>query len=77
MLICAVVHGADIQDRDDGIFVLSTLFREFAFRKKLFADGGYRGTQFLEAQEKALPGLVTEIVTRSDTADGFEILPPA
>jgi transposase len=47
----------------------------FPFLKKLFADGGYRGRQFLVAQKKALPNLVTEIVKRSDRAKGFEILP--
>jgi hypothetical protein len=44
------------------------LFGKFPFLQKLFADGGYQGPQFREAQKKALPGLVTEIVKRSDAA---------
>jgi transposase len=54
---------------------LSTLFGKFPFLQRLFADGGYQGPQFREAQKKALPGLVTEIVKRSDAAKGFEVLP--
>jgi transposase len=75
LLLHAVVHSADIQDRDGGILVLRTLFGKFPFLQKLFADGGYQGPQFREAQKKALPGLVTEIVKRPDAARGFEVLP--
>ena len=71
----AIVHPADIQDRDGGALVLATLFGLFPFLKKLFADGGYQGAQFHTAQVKALPHLRTEIVKRSDAARGFEVLP--
>mgnify|MGYP002145169587 FL=1 len=54
---------------------MSTLFGKFPFLQKLFADGGYQGPQFREAQKKALPGLVTEIVKRSDRTKGFVVLP--
>jgi hypothetical protein len=46
LLLHAIVHSADIQDRDGGILLLSTLFGLFPFLKKLFADGGYQGPQF-------------------------------
>jgi transposase len=71
----AIVHPADVQDRDGGALVLATLFGLFPFLKKLFADGGYQGKQFHTAQVKALPYLRTEIVKRSDAARGFEVLP--
>ena len=71
----AVVHKADIQDRDGGILVLETLFGMFPFLKKLFADGGYQGPQFQNALARILPQLKTEIIKRSDQAKGFEILP--
>jgi transposase len=64
-----------MQDRDGGVLVLRTLFGKFPFLQKLFADGGYQGPQFCEAQKKALPCLATEIVKRSDAAKGFEKLP--
>ncbi len=75
MLLNAVVHPADIQDRDGGVLVLSGLFGLFPFLSKLFADGGYQGPQFRRALAKVLPQLSVEIVKRSDRAQGFEVLP--
>jgi hypothetical protein len=43
LLLHAIVHLADIQDRDRGVLVLSPLFGMFPFLQKLFADGGYQG----------------------------------
>jgi len=40
-LLHAVVHPADIQDRDGGVLVLETLFGMFPFLRKLFADAAY------------------------------------
>jgi len=71
----AIVHPADIQDRDGGALVLATLFGLFPFLRKLFADGGYRGKKFHAAQAKALPHLRTKIVKRSDAVRGFQVLP--
>jgi transposase len=75
LLLHAVVHPADIQDRDGGILLLSTLFGLFPFLKKLFADGGYQGPQFEQSLAKALPRLMVEIVKRSDQVKRFEVLP--
>jgi transposase len=69
------VHPADIQDRDGGVLVLSTLFGMYPFLEKLFADGGYQGPVFRKAAAKVLPHLEIEIVKRSDQAKGFELLP--
>jgi transposase len=69
------VHPADIQDRDGGALVLSTLFGMYPFLEKLFADGGYQGPLFQEAIAKVMPQLKIEIVKRSDAAKGFEVLP--
>jgi transposase len=71
----AVVHPADIQDRDGGVLVMTTMCGLFPFLKKLFADGGYQGPKFRQELAKALPQLAVEIVKRSDTAQGFEVLP--
>ena len=75
LLVHAIVHPANIQDRDGGVLVLGTLFGRFPFLKKLFADGGYQGPVFDHARKKILPHLETEIVKRSDTAVGFEVIP--
>jgi transposase len=75
LLLHAIVHPADIQDRDGGILLLATLFGMYPFLKKLFADGGYQGPEFQKALAKLLPQLKTEIVKRSDHAKGFVVLP--
>ena len=71
----AVVHAADIQDRDGGPLVIETLRGLFPFVTKLFADGGYQGPQFRKALAKVMPQLSVEIVKRSDTAKSFQVLP--
>jgi transposase len=75
LLMHAVVHPADIQDRDGGLLVMKTLYGRFPFVKKVFADAGYQGPRFRCELAKALPQISVEIVKRSDTAKGFEVLP--
>jgi transposase len=75
LLLHAVVHPADIQDRDGGVLVLSSLFGMYPFLLKLFADAGYQGPQFQSAVAKVMPQLSIEIVKRSDQAKGFVVLP--
>ena len=75
MLLHAIVHSADIQDRDGGILLLATLFGMHPFLKKLFADAGYQGPQFQKALAKILPLLKADIVKRSDHVKGFAVLP--
>ena len=74
-MLHAIVHPADIQDRDGGGMMLNTLFGRFPFLTKLFADGGYQGPVFAGTVTRAMPGLSVEIVKRSDAARGFEVLP--
>ena len=74
-MLHAIVHSAGIQDRDGGILLLATLFGQFPFLEKLFADSAYQGTIFGKALAKILPRIETEIVKRSDQAKGFVPLP--
>src|SRR3954466_14775493 len=46
LLLQAIVHAADIQDRDGGVLLMATLFGLYPFLLKLYADGGYQGPQF-------------------------------
>lgn len=69
------MHPANIQDRDGGILLLAALADRFPLLAKLFADGAYQGPQFRHALAKVRPQLATEIVTRSDQAKGFVVLP--
>jgi hypothetical protein len=73
----ALVHAADIQDRDGGILVLASMFGLYPFLEKLFADGGYQGPRFRNALAKQLPQLSGEIVKRSDSVKGFKVLQDA
>jgi transposase len=66
LLLHAIVHPADIQDRDDGILLLATLFGMYPFLQTLFADAGYQGPKFHNALRTILPHLETQIVKRSD-----------
>src|SRR5262245_23072287 len=43
LLLHAIIHPADMQDRDGGILLLSTLSNRFPRLEKLFADGAYAG----------------------------------
>ena len=71
----AIVHPADIQDRDGGVLVMATLFGLYPFLMKLYADGGYAGDTFRAGVKRCLKSLGVEIVKRSDKAKGFEVLP--
>jgi putative transposase len=73
-LVGAVVHTADVQDRDGAPTVLAAIRHRFPWLRHLFADGGYAG----EKLEAALAGngiWALEIVRRSDKAEGFQLLP--
>ena len=71
----ALVHSADIQDRDGGVLVMATLFGLYPFLLKLYADGGYSGDAFQRAVKRAIVKLDVEIVKRSDATKGFIVLP--
>ena len=71
----ALVHAADIQDRDGGALLMATLFGMFPFLLKLYADGGYQGREFQKALKKSLARVNLEIVKRSDQVKGFVVLP--
>ena len=74
LLLHALVTSADVQDRDGGLMVLSTMFGQFPFLEKLFADSAYAGPLFHDGLASVIPGLVTEIVRRSDRVKGFVVV---
>jgi len=71
----ALVHAADVQDRDGGVVVMATLCGLYPFLLKLYADGGYQGPAFQTGLKKVLAQVNVEIVKRSDQAKGFVVLP--
>lgn len=75
LVLHALVHPANLQDRDGGMLWLTALGDRFPLLAKLFADAAYRGPQFRHALAKLRPHLLLEIVTRSDQQKGFVVLP--
>jgi transposase len=74
LLVAAMVHEANIQDRDGAVPLLTSIRKVWPWLRHIFADGGYAGSKLEDALAKA--GKWTfEIVKRSDTAKGFELLP--
>ena len=73
-LIFILVHAADIQDRDGAVDVLKAIRYRFLWLRHVFADGGYAGDKLRRAL-KGHGSWTLEIIKRSDTAKGFELLP--
>ena len=73
LLLCVVVHAANIQDRDGAKLVLSKAKNLFPRLRLIWADGGYAGK--LIAWVSSACGWVLEIVKRSDMAKGWVLLP--
>lgn len=72
-MLMAVVHSADIQDRDGAKKVMEKMVGLFPRLLLIWADGGYAG-QLIEWVKITL-GIPLTIIKRSDTAKGFVLLP--
>jgi transposase len=73
-MLHAIVHAADIQDRDGGALLVATLFGLYPFLSRLYADAGYQGPRFQDAVTRAMGQLEVEIVNRCDVGR-FVVLP--
>jgi len=74
LLVGLVVHSAEIQDRDGAPEVLKAIVSRYPSLRHIFADGGYAGPKLRDAL-KDLGRWTVQIIKRSDTAEGFEVLP--
>ena len=74
LLVGLEVHSAGIQDRDGAPDVLAAVAARYPMLRHIFADGGYAGPKLRDALQ-AIGRWTVQIVKRSDTAEGFEILP--
>ena len=74
LLFGLVVHAADIQDRDGAPAVLKSIRHLCPWLRHVFADGGYAGPKLRGALDR-MGTWTLQIVKRSDTANGFEVLP--
>lgn len=74
LLIGLIVHSADIQDRDGAAALLRSIRHAFPWLRHVFADAAYAGPKLKAALEK-IGEWTIEIIKRSDSAKGFEVLP--
>ena len=72
-LLAAVVHAADVQDRDGAKLVLAKARERCPRLQRLWADGNYAGQLVDWVRQQC--GWVLEIVKRPAEADGFQLLP--
>lgn len=71
-----MVHCASVQDRDGAREVLGKLESCFGWIARIWADGGYAGKLVdWVSRLRRHRRIELEIVRRSDTAEGFEVLP--
>jgi putative transposase len=73
LLLCVVVHAANIQDRDGAKLLLNRARGLFPRLRLIWADGGYAGKVIAWVQ--SVCGWVLEIVKRSEQAKGWVVLP--
>jgi transposase len=74
LVVGAVVHPADIQDRDGAPTLLASIRYAFPWLRHVFADAAYAGEKLDHALDK-LGSWTVEIVRRADAAKGFVLLP--
>ena len=81
-LVHAIVHSADIQDRDGAPMVLRDIRYSFPWLRHVFADGGYAGDKLKTALTE-IGDWTIEVIKRSDhvkpvpskVEGGFVVLP--
>jgi putative transposase len=73
-LVHAIIHSADIHDRDGAPMELQDIRYSFPWLRHVFADGGYAGDKLTTALTK-IGDWTIEIIKRSDRANGFVVLP--
>ena len=71
LLLCAIM--ADMQDRDGGVLLMSTMFGLFPFLLKLYADSGYWGRSF-DRGLRVCRQINVEIVKRTDVGKFVRLL---
>jgi transposase len=74
LLVGAIVHPGNIQDRDGAPPLLASVRSLYPWLRHVFADSAYAGEKLKGALEN-LGTWTVEIVKRSDAAKGFVLLP--
>src|SRR5437763_6830493 len=71
LLMQAIIHAADVQDRDGGLVLMASPFGLYPFLLKLFADGGYQGMEFKRGLRKVFAWLDVEVGRPAGQAKAF------
>jgi putative transposase len=74
MVLCVVVHTAEIQDRDGARLLFEQIRLRFPRLILIWADGGYSGPKLGDWLKQTCHWLLS-IVKRSDDVRGFQVLP--
>ena len=75
LILVVIVHKASIQERAGAKLLLQRAQRKgFERLGLIWADGGYHGQPMID-WVFALTGWIFEVIKRSDTVKGFEVLP--
>ncbi len=74
MILTAIVHAAHIQERDGALLVFERFKGCFPCVSLIWVDGGYAGDK-LAWQVANFCSFRLEVVKRSDTVSGFEVIP--
>ncbi len=74
LLMQAVVHAVDLQDRDGIVLLMGTLFGLYPFPLKIYADAGCQGAKFQDGLKTVCRTVNFDIVRRRDLHK-FVVLP--
>lgn len=66
LLMQAIVHAADVQDRECGVSLMASRLGMFPFLPTLYANSGYQGPTFRHGLSQVCRQVNVEIVKRSD-----------
>jgi transposase len=75
LLMHALVHAGDVQDRDGRATRDGEPFRRLCVSASSSTPTGYQGTEFQAAAKKVLAIVNVDMVKRSDQAKDFLVLP--
>ena len=73
-VLIVLVHAANIYDGHAARKVLTALFSKMDTVKKIWADGTYKGEEFIQWVKEQFD-CVLEVVKKQNTGKGFEVLP--
>ena len=75
LLLGVLVTPASTPERDGAQALLGRMLVCFTWLRRIWVDGGYSGAAFAQWVRGIRPKLEVDVVKRSDTAQGFAVLP--